>query len=179
MDASGTPVRPWSCVRAPGQGPRNANGPLRWIAGRCRLEKRTQRVLDPRYVPGDALPGTSNRFVNREPSLNADDRGGVTCLHDTQLLCACLHAPESGGRQEHAPRHSTLPADPLLLAPSPSGEGWGEGRAPLVAPAPWGPPGPRSGGRLSAWSSQPRFASGGFGLFSSDFGVGTSQDLGY
>jgi len=37
----------------------------------------------------------------------------------------------------HGSRHSTQAADPLLLAPSPSGEGWGEGRAPLLAPAPW------------------------------------------
>jgi len=29
----------------------------------------------------------------------------------------------------HGPRHSTQAADRLLLAPSPSGEGWGEGRA--------------------------------------------------
>ncbi len=122
--------------------PRNANWPLRWVAGRCGLEKGTQRVLDSRYVPvsaprparsptttcssattlemqgsclrgatgfskglrigcpggGDALPGTSNRFVKREPSFNADYRGGVTCLYDTQLLGACLHAPECGGR---------------------------------------------------------------------------------
>ena len=142
MDASGTPVRPWSCGRAPGHRPRTANWPLRWIAGRCRLEKGTQRVLDSRYVPvsaprparsptttcssattlemqgsclrgatgfskglrigcpggGDALPGTSNRFVKREPSFNADYRGGVTCLYNTQLLGACLHASESGGR---------------------------------------------------------------------------------
>ena len=28
----------------------------------------------------------------------ADFRGGVTCLYDTQLLGACLHASESGGR---------------------------------------------------------------------------------
>ncbi len=98
MDASGTPVRPWSCGRSPGHRPRNANWPLRWVAGRCRLEKGTQRVLDSRYVPGDALPGTSNRFVKREPSFNADYRGGVTCHYDTQLLGACLHASESGGR---------------------------------------------------------------------------------
>ena len=60
--------------------------------------KRTQRVLDSRYVPGDALPRTSNRFVKLEPSFNADDRGGVTCLHDTQLLGACLQASEASGR---------------------------------------------------------------------------------
>ncbi len=31
-------------------------------------------------------------------SDSADYRGGVTCLYDTQLLGACLHASESGGR---------------------------------------------------------------------------------
>ena len=31
-------------------------------------------------------------------SYKADFRGGVTCLYDTQLLGACLHASESGGR---------------------------------------------------------------------------------
>src|SRR5208283_1689354 len=46
---------------------------------------------------GDALPGTSNRFVKREPSFNADYRGGVTRLYDTQLLGTCLHASECGG----------------------------------------------------------------------------------
>ncbi len=132
MDASGTPVRQWSCGRAPGQGPRNANWPPRWVAGVWWLEKGTQRVLNSRHVTGDALPGTSTRFVKREHWFNADDRKGVTCLHDTQPLGACLHASGSGGRQGHAPRPSTQAAGPLLLAPSPSGEGWGAGRAPWL-----------------------------------------------
>src|SRR5271157_3459723 len=56
VDASGTPVRPWSCGRAPGHRPRNANWPLRWVAGRCRLEKGTQRVLDSRLCPRFCSP---------------------------------------------------------------------------------------------------------------------------
>ena len=38
-------------------------------------------------------------FPPKEGAVNnADYRGGVTCLYDTQLLGACLHASESGGR---------------------------------------------------------------------------------
>src|SRR5271166_1692365 len=48
VDASVTPVRPWSCGRASGHRPRNANWPPQM--GR-RLEKETQRVLDCRYLP--------------------------------------------------------------------------------------------------------------------------------
>jgi hypothetical protein len=36
--------------------------------------------------------------MRRHGAKNADYRGGVTCLYDTQLLGACLHATESGGR---------------------------------------------------------------------------------
>ena len=36
--------------------------------------------------------------MRRHGAKNADYRGGVTCLYDTQLLGACLHASESGGR---------------------------------------------------------------------------------
>src|SRR5271157_2964323 len=82
---------------------------------------------------GDALPGTSNRFVKREPSFNADYRGSVTCLYDTQLLGACLHASECGGRSR-----------PEALRGMPE--------VPIAPPQ---PPGPRRGGRLSALSAQP------------------------
>ena len=38
-------------------------------------------------------------FPPKEGAVNnADYRGGVTCLYDTQLLGDCLHASESGGR---------------------------------------------------------------------------------
>src|SRR5271157_994251 len=36
--------------------------------------------------------------MRRHGAKNADYRGGVTSLYDTQLLGACLHASESGGR---------------------------------------------------------------------------------
>ncbi len=74
--------------------------------------------------------------MRRHGAKNADDRAGLTCLYDNQLLGACLHASESGGRSRPeavraCPRHSTQRADPLSLAPSPlGGLGWGEGREP-------------------------------------------------
>ncbi len=40
--------------------------------------------------------------MRRHGAKNADYRGGVTCLYDTQLLGACLHAYESGGRYHPA-----------------------------------------------------------------------------
>ncbi len=36
--------------------------------------------------------------MRRHGANNADYRGGVTCLYDTQLPGACLHASECGGR---------------------------------------------------------------------------------
>ena len=38
------------------------------------------------------------KTMRRHEAKNADYRGGVTCLCDTQLLAACLHASECGGR---------------------------------------------------------------------------------
>jgi hypothetical protein len=38
------------------------------------------------------------KTMRRHGAKNADYRGGVTCLYDTQLLGACLHAFESSGR---------------------------------------------------------------------------------
>ena len=63
---------------------------------------------------------------------NADYRGGVTCLYDTQLLGVCLHAFESSGRSR-----------PEAVRGMPD------------VPSPPQPPGPRRGGRLSASSAQP------------------------
>ena len=36
--------------------------------------------------------------MRRHGAKNADYRGGVTCLYDTQLPGDCLHASECGGR---------------------------------------------------------------------------------
>src|SRR5271157_3336606 len=70
--------------------------------------------------------------MRRHGAKNADYRGGVTCLYDTQLLGACLHATECGGRSRpEAVRGMT--------------------DVPIAPPA----PGPRRGGRLSALSAQP------------------------
>jgi len=78
-------------------------------------------------------------YFNGIGAKNADYRGGVTCLYDTQLLGACLHAFESGGRS----RPEAVRGMPdVTIAP----------------PA----PGPRRGGRLSAWSAQP-LSTGGCG----------------
>src|SRR5271157_5186143 len=71
----------------------------------------------------DALPGTSNRFVKREPSFNADYRGGVTCLYDTQLLDACLHASESGGRSRPGAVRG-MPDVPIAPPATGPPEGW-------------------------------------------------------
>ena len=72
-------------------------------------------------------------------AMIADYRGGVTCLYDTQLLGACLHASESGGRS----RPEAVRGMPEVP----------------IAPQ---PPGPRRGGRLSALSAQP-LSTGGCG----------------
>src|SRR5271165_4262600 len=77
--------------------------------------------------------------MRRHGAKNADYRGGVTCLYDTQLPGACLHASECGGcYRPQAVRG--MPEVP-------------------IAPQ---PPDPRRGGRLSALSAQ-RFSSGGCG----------------
>jgi len=54
---------------------------------------------------------------------NADYRGGVTCPYDTQLLGACLHASECGGR--YRPQAVRGMPD-VLIAPPATGppEGW-------------------------------------------------------
>src|SRR5271157_4079532 len=77
--------------------------------------------------------------MRRHGAKIADYRGGVTCLYDTQLLGACLHAYESGGRS----RPEAVRGMPdVPIAPQ--------------------PPGPRRGGRLSALSAQP-LSTGGCG----------------
>ncbi len=54
---------------------------------------------------------------------NADYRGGVTCLYDTQLLGACLHASECGGRYrpEAVRGMPEIPIAPPATGPP---EGW-------------------------------------------------------
>src|SRR5271166_5352735 len=61
--------------------------------------------------------------MRRHGAKNADYRGGVTCLYDTRLLGACLHASESGGRSR--PRAVRGMPD-VPIAPPATGppEGW-------------------------------------------------------
>src|SRR5271157_5389700 len=72
---------------------------------------------------GDALPGTSNRFVKREPSFNADYRGGVTCLYNNQLLGTRLHASECGGRSRPQAVRG-MPEIPIAPPATGPPEGW-------------------------------------------------------
>ena len=77
--------------------------------------------------------------MRRHGAKNADYRGGVTCLYDTQLLgTACIHSS---------------PVAALALRPS---------GACQTYQSPPQPPGPRRGGRLSALSAQP-LSTGGCG----------------
>ena len=61
--------------------------------------------------------------MRRHGAKNADYRGGVTCLYDTQLLGACLHAFESGGRSrpEAVRACQTYQSPPPATGPP---EGW-------------------------------------------------------
>ena len=93
--------------------------------------------------------------MRRHGAKNADYRGGVTCLYDTQLLGACLHASESGGRSR-----------PEAVRGMPD--------VPIAPPA-TGPPGGVGGCRLCRPSL---FQQGVVGAFAEGFGVGKSQDLG-
>src|SRR5271157_982958 len=70
--------------------------------------------------------------MRRHGAKNADYRGGVTCLYDTQLPGACSHASESGGRY----RPEALRGMPdVPIAPPATGppEGWAA--VGLVSPA--------------------------------------------
>ena len=70
--------------------------------------------------------------MRRHGAKNADYRGGVTCLYDTQLLGACLHAFESGGRSrpEAVRGMPDVPIAPPATGPP---EGWAA--VGLVSPA--------------------------------------------
>jgi len=108
--------------------------------------------------------------MRRHGAKNADYRGGVTCLYGTELLGACLH-----------------PCAMALLVLGSSGAGH-RYQSPIQ---PQGPPersGPQAQPGVGCRLGQPslvlhqRLVSAFaqcFGLVSSVFGVGTSQDLGY
>ena len=78
--------------------------------------------------PGPARPDAlisqdGKCSMRRHGAKNADYRGGVTCLYDTQLLGACLHASESGGRSrpEAVRGMPDVPIAPPATGPP---EGW-------------------------------------------------------
>jgi len=124
---------------------RHAHRPGRTAVRGCRL-------IDTRK-PGRPTCGlrTTCQSMRRHRAQNADDRGGVTCLCDTQLLGACLHSSAlaalalgpSGACQRY--QSSIHPHGPRRRAPG--------GVGPISAA--WG--------GLSAWSAQPRFAYRGCG----------------
>ena len=101
--------------------------------------------------------------------LIADYRGGVTCLYDTQLPGACLHAFESGGRSRLEAVRG-MPDVPI----APPATGPPEGSGPQAQPG--------VGCRLCQPSLFQQGVVGafawGFGFLTSDFGVGRGQDLG-
>ena len=78
--AASSPGGIWAGAMGPRPSSRGrtwATGFLEWRIGLARFRRKAMR---------------------RHGAKNADYRGGVTCLYDTQLLGACLHASESGGR---------------------------------------------------------------------------------
>ncbi len=70
--------------------------------------------------------------MRRHGAKNADDRGGVTCLCHTQLLSACLHASESGGRSRPGSVRG-MPEAPITHPSIGPPEGWAA--VALVSPA--------------------------------------------
>ena len=101
-----------------------------WCGEGMKKAKRGNHEIDEIHV---------RKTMRRHGAKNADYRGGVTCLYDTQLLApACMH-----------------PSPVAALALRPSG-------ACQTYQSPPQPPGPRRGGRLSALSAQP-LSTGGCG----------------
>ena len=78
----------------------------------------------PRNMGGVPAPFSPHlKTMRRHGAKNADYRGGVTCLYDTQLPGACLHASESGGRSrpEAVRGMPDVPIAPPATGPP---EGW-------------------------------------------------------
>jgi hypothetical protein len=61
--------------------------------------------------------------MRRHGAKNADYRGGVTCLYDTQLPGACLHASEAGGRSRPEAVRG-MPEVPIAPPATGPPEGW-------------------------------------------------------
>ena len=163
--------RPMHCLEGLLSGGRTANRTRVYIHALASPAARAFRVpgrlepgcgFDPN-LSGDRRPRRTDQALRlcctsppKEGAVNnADYRGGVTCLQDTQLLGACLHASESGGRSR-----------PQAVRGIPD--------VPIAPPA-TGPP----EGWAAVGSCQPSlFQQGVVGAFAEGFGVGKSQDLG-
>ena len=108
--------RPRCAGFGPGASLRSAPATRREI----REGKRRTGITPYGHAAGTSGATGVERFRPRE---NADYRGGVTCLYDTQPLGACLHASECGGRY----RPQALRGMPdVPIAPPATGppEGW-------------------------------------------------------
>ncbi len=86
----------------------------------------------PWIKPGSEAPRWGLETMRRHGAKNADYRGGVTCLYDTQLLGACLHASESGGRSRPGAVRG-MPDVPIASPATGPPEGWAA--VGLVSPA--------------------------------------------
>ena len=83
----------------------------------------TQTSSPQKVESGLTGPAGRKQTRRRHRAKNADYRGGVTCLYDTQLLGACLHASESGGRSR--PRAVRgMPEVPIAPPATGPPEGW-------------------------------------------------------
>ena len=100
----------------------------RWACGMRRAASGTRSQIARVLIVSRLWLGTHYREIamrkqtmRRHGAKNADYRGGLTCLYDTQLLGACLHASECGGRSRRQavrgmpeipiapPNHGTAP----------------------------------------------------------------------
>src|SRR5271157_5350749 len=106
-----------------------------WLAAEPEATPQTRRLRPwgflavspshPSVFPHHGIQRITVEFSEKSPKLrlcctfppkegavnNADFRGGVTCLYDTQLLSACLHASVSGGRSR--PEVRGMPEIPI------------------------------------------------------------------
>jgi hypothetical protein len=77
----------------------------------------------PWIKPGSEAPRWGLETMRRHGAKNADYRGGVTPLYDTQLLGACLHASECGGRSRPGAVRG-MPDVPIAPPATGPPEGW-------------------------------------------------------
>ncbi len=100
------------------------NMPGEFVAGlRCRTTRKWVAPSAPLAIWADLRAESFFVSMRRHGAKNAGYRGGVTCLYDTQLLGACLHATECGGRSrpEAVRGMPDVPIAPPATGPP---EGW-------------------------------------------------------